>query len=177
MQDAPQLIPLPKDQKRRETRMSSFSKDHEIEPRCIMCLKRSYLVFRTNTFFLLPIIIKGGKSTIVQTQAFIDLGAFACFINNELVWQHNLALVEKVTPMVIKMNDGWNLSSRLVTHETKVLTITIGSLNSKVVFNVISSSTNPIIIGLSSLIFHNLWVNGKTKSLHFESINKTAQKY
>jgi hypothetical protein len=86
-------------------------------------------------------------------------------------------LVEKATPMAIKMIDGWNLSSRPVTHDTKALTITIGSLNSKVVFNVISSLTNPIIIGLSWLILHNLRVNWKTKSLHFESINETTPKY
>jgi hypothetical protein len=35
-----------------------------------------------------------------------------------------------------------------MTHETKALEITIGSHISKVVINVISSSTNPIIVGL-----------------------------
>jgi hypothetical protein len=36
-------------------------------------------------YFLLPIIIKGGKSMIVQTQTLLDSRASACFINKELV--------------------------------------------------------------------------------------------
>jgi hypothetical protein len=105
--------------------------------------------------FLLPIMIKGGKSMIVRTQTLFDSSASACFIDKELVQQHNLVLVEKATPVVVKVIDGWNLSLGSITHETKVLTITIGSHNSKVVFDVISPSTNLIIIGLSWLILHN----------------------
>jgi hypothetical protein len=51
-----------------------------------------------------------------------------------------------MTPMAIEMINGQNLSSRLVTHETKSLMVTIGSHNNKVVFNVISFLTNPIIM-------------------------------
>jgi hypothetical protein len=47
----------------------------------------------------------------------------------------------------------------------------------KIIFNVISSLTNLIIIGLSWLILHNLKVDWKTTNLHFESINKTTLKY
>jgi hypothetical protein len=47
----------------------------------------------------------------------------------------------------VEVIDGQNLS--LVTHETKPLNVTIGSHTNKVVFNVISSLRNPIIIGLS----------------------------
>ncbi len=104
---------------------------------------------------MLSIMIKGGKSTTLRTQVLFDSGAFACFIDKELVQQYNLALVEKMTLMVVKVINGWNLSSRLVTHETKVLKITIGSHNSKIIFNVVSSLTNPIIIGLSWFILHN----------------------
>ncbi len=55
--------------------------------------------------------------------------------------------MEKTTSMAVKVIDGQNLSLRLVTHKTKVLTIIIGSHNSKVVFNVISSPTNPTSLG------------------------------
>jgi len=61
-------------------------------------------------------------------------------------------------------------------HETKALTVTIGSHNSKVVFNVISSLTNLIIIGLSWCILHSPRADWKMKSLHFESVNKTTPK-
>jgi hypothetical protein len=64
-------------------------------------------------------------------------------------------LVKKATLVAVEVINGWNLSLGLVMHETKVLTVTIGSHNNKVVFNVTSSLTNPIIIGLSWLILHN----------------------
>jgi hypothetical protein len=99
--------------------------------------------------FLLPITIKGGKSKTLQTQALFHVGASARFINKELVRQHNLVLVEKVTPMAVEVINGQNLSLGLVTHETKALMVTIGSHSSKIIFNVISYSTNFIIIGLS----------------------------
>jgi hypothetical protein len=72
---------------------------------------------------------------------------------------------------------GRSNSSKFITHETKVLTVTIGSHSNKVVFNVISSPTNPIIIGLSWLILHNPQMDWKMKSFHFELINETTPKY
>jgi hypothetical protein len=63
--------------------------------------------------------------------------------------------VKKITPMAVEVIDGQNLFSSPMMHETKVLKITIGSHTSKVVFDVISSPTDPIIIGLFWLILHN----------------------
>ncbi len=105
--------------------------------------------------FLLPIMIKGGKSTTMRTQTVLDSRASSCFIDKELVWHHNVALVEKATLVAIEMIDDRNLFSRHVMYETKVLMVTIGSHSSKIVFNVISFPTNLIIIGLSCLILHN----------------------
>jgi len=58
-----------------------------------------------------------------------------------------------------------------------VLTIINKLCSSKVVFNVISFPTNLIIIGLSWFISHNLKMNWKTRTLHFELVNKTRPKY
>jgi hypothetical protein len=66
-----------------------------------------------------------------------------------------MSLVENNTPMPVEVIDGWNLSSILITHETKPLNVTIGSHTSKVIFNVISSPRNLVIIGLSLLVLHN----------------------
>jgi hypothetical protein len=53
-------------------------------------------------------------------------------------------------------SDRWSEPfSKAIPHEPKILMVTIGSHSSKVIFNVISSSTNPIIIGLSWFILHN----------------------
>jgi hypothetical protein len=66
-----------------------------------------------------------------------------------------LALVKKNTPIPIEIIDGQNLSSRLVTHETKALNVAIGFHISKVIFNVISSSKNLVIIRLFWLALRN----------------------
>jgi hypothetical protein len=71
--------------------------------------------------------------------------------------------------MPIEVNDGQNLSSKPIIHETKPLDITIGSHTNKVVFNVISSPRNHVIIGLSWLVLHNPRMDFHTKSLHFET--------
>ncbi len=106
--------------------------------------------------FLLPITIKCKRSTTMKIEALFDSSASTCFIDKELVQQHKLPLVKKKMSMVVEVIDNWSLSSKLMTHETKALEITIGSHISKIVFNVISSLTNPIIVGLSWLILHNL---------------------
>ncbi len=91
----------------------------------------------------------------MEAQTLLDSGALACFINKKLVQQYKLALVKKIIPMPMEVIDGWGFSSRLITHETKALEVTIGSHTNKVIFNVISSPRNPFIIGLSWLVFHN----------------------
>jgi hypothetical protein len=63
--------------------------------------------------------------------------------------------VEKGTPVPVEVINGWNLSSGLVTHETKPIDVNIGSHTIKVVFNVISSPRNLSIIGLSWFVLHN----------------------
>ncbi len=71
-------------------------------------------------------------------------------------------------PIVVEVIDGRSLYLGLVMHETKNLDITIEMHACKVAFNVISSTTNLIVIGLSWLILHNPQVDWHTKSLHFD---------
>jgi hypothetical protein len=65
--------------------------------------------------------------------------------------------------------DGRNFSIRLITCETKPLDVTIGSHTIKVVFNVISSSRNFVIIGLPWPILHNPQKDWHMRNLHFET--------
>ncbi len=84
----------------------------------------------------------------METQTLLDFGVSTCFINKELVQQYKLALVKNNTPVPVEIIDGQSFSSKLITHETKVLDFTIGSHTNKVVFNVISFPKNHVIIGL-----------------------------
>jgi hypothetical protein len=61
-------------------------------------------------------------------------------------------------------------------HEAKALDITIGTHTNKVAFNIISSPTNPIAIGLSWLILHNPQVDWCIKRLHFHVPHKIVSK-
>jgi hypothetical protein len=76
-------------------------------------------------------------------------------MDKELMQKYKWALMEKNTQVFVEVNNGQSFSSRLITHETKPLDVTIGSHTNKVVFNVISSPRNPIIIGLSWLVHYN----------------------
>jgi hypothetical protein len=101
----------------------------------------------------------------MEAQALLDFGASTCFINKKLVQQYKLALVKKNTLMPMEVIDGRRFSSRPVTHEAKALGVTINSHTNKVVFNVIPSPRNPIIIGLSWLVFHNPQLDWIMRSL------------
>jgi hypothetical protein len=61
-----------------------------------------------------------------------------------------------------------------MTHETKALDITIDMHISKVAFYVISSTTNPIVIGLSWFILHNPQVDWHIRNLHFDVLHKIS---
>jgi hypothetical protein len=84
------------------------------------------------------------------------------------VQQLKLPLMKKTMLMAVEVIYGWSLSLRFMMHRTKALEITIGSHWSKVIFNVIPSSTNRIVIGLFQFILHNLQMDWHKKSFHFE---------
>jgi hypothetical protein len=75
----------------------------------------------------------------MEAQTFFYSGASTCFMDKELMRQYKLVLVEKNTLVSVGVIDGRSFSSRLVTHETKPLNVTMLSHINKVVFNVISS--------------------------------------
>ncbi len=100
-------------------------------------------------YFLIPIIIKCIKLVTMEAWTFFDYGTSTCSMDKEPLQQYKLALVEKNTQVLVQSIDGRNLSSKLITHETKPLNVTIGPHTSKVVFNVISCSKDLNIIGLS----------------------------
>ncbi len=104
----------------------------------------------------------------MEVQILFDFGTSTCLMDKELVPQYKLVLMGKNTPMLVEVIDGRNLSSRPITHEIKPLDVTIGSHTRKVIFNVISSPRNHVIIGLFWLL-QNLQVDYHTKNLHFET--------
>jgi hypothetical protein len=92
--------------------------------------------------FLVPIIVKCGKLMTMEAQTLHDYGTSTCFIDKKLVRQYKLGLMKKTTLVSIEVINGRNLSSGLVTHETKALNVIIGSHTNKVIFDVISFLRN-----------------------------------
>jgi hypothetical protein len=65
--------------------MSNFNKDRETKFGRIMCSKWSSLPLNLTPCFLLLIMIKYNRSTMMETKTLLNSNAFVCFIDKELV--------------------------------------------------------------------------------------------
>jgi hypothetical protein len=92
----------------------------------------------------------------MENEALFDYSAFACFIDKELMQRHKMIIMKNNTPITMEVIDGRSLSLGPMMHEIEALDFIIDTHTNKVAFNVISSPTNPIVIGLSWFILHNL---------------------
>ena len=101
-----------------------------------------------STCFTIPFRVKFDDHNI-KVSALLDSGASACFIDKDFAERHKLPLVTKKWPVSIEVIDGRPLVSGDVTKETKALDIYIDQHRSTVVFNVVKSPTNAVILGLS----------------------------
>ena len=118
--------------------------------------------------FLVPLLLKF-DSCSVKTKALLDSGASACFIDKDFAEKHNLPLVTKKSPVHVEVIDGRPLVSGDVTKETKPLDAYIESHQSTIVFNVIRSPSNPVVLGLSWLDRYNPDIDWNTRKLTFQS--------
>jgi hypothetical protein len=68
--------------------------------------------------------------------------------------------MENNTLVLVEVINGQSPSSRLITHETKPIDVTIGSRTSKVVFNVIPFSKNlSSLNGFGLFYIIHKWIN------------------
>jgi len=104
--------------------------------------------------FTIPLRIRFNNCSI-RISALLDSGASACFIEKDFAECHKLPLVTKKCPVSVEVIDGRPLVSGDVTQETKALDIYIDKHQSTVVFSVIKSPSNPVILGLSWLDRYN----------------------
>lgn len=107
------------------------------------------------------------NSLDLQTSVLIDSGASACFIDEDFIKRYKIPLIKKPCPVPVEVIDGRPLASGHVTHETIPLEIELEGHNSFLVFNVIKTPTNSVILGLSWLQRYNPdidWENLRIKS-------------
>ena len=119
--------------------------------------------------FNIPLIIDFHPHR-VKVKALLDSGASACFIDRDLVKRHNLPIVPKKYPVAVEVIDGRPLISGDVTHETKPLDIILEGHRSTIVFNIISSPSNPLVLGLSWLEMVNPEIDWKKRELVYRTV-------
>ncbi len=106
----------------------------------------------------------------IKVKALLDSEASTCFIDKNLVKRHNLLIVLKKYPVTVEVINGRPLISGDVTHETKPLDIILEGHRSTIVFNIISSPFNPLVLGLSWLERINLDIDWKKRKLTYRTI-------
>ncbi len=106
----------------------------------------------------------------IKVKALLDSGASACFIDKNLVKRHNLPIVLKKSPVAVEVIDGRPLISGDVTHETKPFDIILEGHRSTIVFNIINSPSNPLVLGLSWLEMINTDIDWKKRKLTYRTI-------
>jgi hypothetical protein len=111
--------------------------------------------------FIVPLIVKMDSSSI-KVRALLDSGASTCFIGKDFADHHKLPLVTKKHPIPVEVIDGRTLVSGDVTYETTPLDIFLERYYSIIAFNVIESSSNPVVLGLFWLDKYNPSINWKT---------------
>ena len=103
----------------------------------------------------------------LETLALLDSGASACFLDEEFAKRHNIPLVQKAKPIHVEVIDGRPLLSGSVTHESKPIEVAFKGHNSHIVFNIIRTPSNPIILGLSWLETHNPSIDWRLRKMTF----------
>lgn len=118
--------------------------------------------------FLIPLKFKF-ESCSIKAKALLDSGASACFIDKDFAEKYKLPLVCKKCPVKVEVIDGRPLLSGDVIQETKPLDVHIADHISSIIFNVIKSPSNPVVLGLSWLDKYNPSIDWNTRKLTFQS--------
>ena len=106
----------------------------------------STLSIQTASCFTIPLFFGPQK---IKTLALLDLGASACFLDEEFAKRYKIPLVLKSKPVHAEVIDGRPLLSGSITHETEPIEVTFKGHNSHIIFNIIRTPSNLVIIGFS----------------------------
>ncbi len=106
----------------------------------------------------------------IKVKALLDSRASACFIDKNLVKRHNLPIFPKKYPVTVEVINSRPLILGDVTHKTKPLDIILEGHRSTIVFNIISSPSNPLVLGFSWLEMINPDIDWKKRKLTYQTI-------
>lgn len=123
--------------------------------------------------FTIPLSFGPQKTKVL---ALLDSGASACFVDEEFAKRHKIPLALKSKPVHVEVIDGRPLLSGSVTHESEPIEVTFKDHSSYVVFNIIRTPSNPVILGLSWLEHHNPSIDWKLRTMIFPENNPRANR-
>uniref|UniRef100_A0A8C5ML73 ribonuclease H n=1 Tax=Leptobrachium leishanense TaxID=445787 RepID=A0A8C5ML73_9ANUR len=120
-----------------------------------------------DTKLMLPVSLAWETKT-THTTAFLDSGAAGNFIDVNYTSSISLPLVVRETPLAVEAIDGRPLSCPRITHDTVTVVLTTGLLHKEeIIFQVIHSPSNPVVLGFPWLVEHNPvidWAKGEILS-------------
>jgi hypothetical protein len=97
--------------------------------------------------FTVPLIVKMDSSSI-KVHALLDFRTFACFMDKDFIDRHKLPFNTKKYHILVEVIDGRPPISGDVTHEISPLDIIIEGQYSIIVFNIIKSPSNLVVLCL-----------------------------
>src|SRR5216117_3410829 len=80
--------------------------------------------------------------------ALLDSGASSCFIHPRIVKEYHIPVVKKTKPKKLKVIDGRDISSGLVTHEC-TFNLELGSHKEQIKCNVAEIGRHSLVLGMS----------------------------
>jgi hypothetical protein len=129
-------------------------------------IKGPILTSKASPCFTISIIVKMDSSS-VKVRVLLDSEASTCFIDKDFADCHKLSLVTKKNLIPVEIIDGRPLVSGNVTHEIIPLYIVLKGHYSIIVFNIIKSSSNPVVLGLSWLDKYTELLTGRPEDWLF----------
>src|SRR2546423_9561729 len=101
-------------------------------------------------------------------RAMLDSGATSCFIHSSIIKVFRLPTFPNLVPKKLKVIDGREVSSGLVTKHCKIK-LEIGGHMENLECHVVDIGSHDIVLGMSWLKRHNPNINWEKKTLHFTS--------
>ncbi len=116
------------------------------------------------------LVLPTGKR--VTTQALVDSGASACFMDAEYARQHQVEAIPRHHPIKLEVIDGRDIASGIVTHESMPIpTLVTSQLSSIVKYNLVSCPSYPIILGIPWLALHNPIIDWKQRQIRKSTVS------
>jgi hypothetical protein len=84
----------------------------------------------------------------LSSEALLDIGASACFMDKDYAMKHSLELIRKAYSVPMEVIDGQPLALGNVMEETQPLEVILRNQIFHVTFNIIQCCANAAILGL-----------------------------